>query len=140
MSAAEVLKTQISKLESDLECLRRALEIVGGHSPNGSSDVASAKIRTPATNAAVEPPAGKVEAPRALVSGGDESQSSRILKALKSGPLTAQQIAERTGIRSETVHVAMAKVKEAGYVDKTSAERGSPYKLTPAGIEAARSL
>ena len=113
---------QHRKLTDELERLRGALTRLEGEA---RSRVASGRrnrkrAAKPAVSATrrVKPATAPTRAPRG-------QNKAKVLDALKSGPMTASEIAKVTGIGTGTVSAMLTKMAKSG--ELTKAERG--YKL-----------
>jgi predicted Rossmann fold nucleotide-binding protein DprA/Smf involved in DNA uptake len=130
----EQVKARIKQIEGELarherlsDELTRLRDALGRLEGAGRARVSRARRGRPAAVRAAEPdrPARAPKGASASSRAPRGQNKAKVLEALKSGPMTASEIAKVTGIATGTVSTLLTKLAKSGEVAK--AERG--YRL-----------
>jgi predicted Rossmann fold nucleotide-binding protein DprA/Smf involved in DNA uptake len=130
----EQVKARIKQIEGELarherlsDELARLRDALGRLEGAGRARVSRARRSRPPASRAAEPdrPACAPKGTSASSRAPRGQNKAKVLEALKSGPMTASEIAKVTGIATGTVSTLLTKLAKSGEVAK--AERG--YRL-----------
>lgn len=128
------LKDQIARHRADLEVLERALAILEGH------PVRMHALADPAVPVRMHAPRADTRPKATAPEGGAASEPfvTRVMRALRSGPKTAEELAATLGIQRK--QVMMVFHNHGKRIQRTYQDGMKKLALTAAGAEEARSL